>query len=79
MRTWPVGIMLTVVSLSLFSCGGRSGPQAGKAGADTGRPETRAVKALDAVGQDGSQVRARLDATLDKNEQRNKEIEAAGQ
>jgi hypothetical protein len=44
-----------------------------------GRPDTKAVKALDAVGYDGDKVRQKLDNTLNKTEQRNKDLEDAVQ
>ena len=46
---------------------------------DSGRKDTKAVKALDAVGYNGDQIRKNLDSALNKNDQRNKDIEQAGQ
>jgi hypothetical protein len=62
--------------LFILSCG--SGSPAPKA-KDTsqGRSETRVVEGASAAGYDGSQMRKKIDKTLDRNDERNKEIEKA--
>ena len=42
-----------------------------------GRPETVNVQALDAVGYSGTAVRKSVDKVLDRNDQRNQELEKA--
>ena len=67
---------LLIVMLFILSCG--SGSSAPKA-KDTsqGRSETRVVEGASAAGYDGSQMRKKIDKTLDRNDERNKEIEKA--
>lgn len=72
-------MLLAAAMTSVVSCrDGGGGASAGTTNAAAGRTETRAVKALDAVGYNGGQLRGKLDAALDKNDQRNKAIEQAG-
>jgi hypothetical protein len=60
--------------LFTLSCG--SGSPAPKAQSNSeGRSETKAVEAASAAGYNGSQMRKKIDKTLDQNEARNKEIE----
>ena len=70
---------LVITILFVLSCG--SGSPAPKA-KDTsqGRAETKVVEGATAAGYNGSQVRKKIDKTLDRNDERNKEIEksAAG-
>jgi len=67
---------LVITILFVLSCG--SGSPAPKA-KDTsqGRSETRVVEGASAAGYDGSQMRKKIDKTLDRNDERNKEIEKA--
>ncbi len=58
----------------VLSCG--SGTPAPKAkDAPQGRSETRVVEGATAVGYNGSQMRKKIDKTLDQNDARNREIE----
>jgi len=58
----------------VLSCG--SGTPAPKANdAPQGRSETKVVEGASAVGYNGSQMRKKIDKTLDQNDARNKEIE----
>ena len=60
--------------LCILSCG--SGSPAPKAkDFPQGRAETRVVEGATAVGYNGSQMRKKIDKVLDKNDERNKEIE----
>jgi len=62
--------------LFVLSCG--SGNPAPKAnGAPGGRSETKAVESASVAGYNGSQMRKKIDKTLDRNDERNKEIEKA--
>jgi hypothetical protein len=63
-----------VTILFVLSCG--SGTPAPKAkDAPQGRSETRVVEGASAVGYNGSQMRKKIDKTLNQNDARNKEIE----
>jgi len=65
--------------LFVLSCS--SGSPAPKAkDVPQGRPETKVVEGASAAGYNGSQMRKKIDKTLDRNDERNKEIEksAAG-
>jgi hypothetical protein len=68
---------LSCLVLAIFfvlGCG--SGSPAPKAkGIPEGRSETKAVEAASAAGYNGSQMRKKIDKTLDQNDARNKEIE----
>jgi hypothetical protein len=65
---------LAVAMLFVLGCG--SGSPAPKAkGAPEGRSETKVVEGATAVGYHGSQMRKKIDKTLDQNDARNKEIE----
>jgi len=67
---------LTLVFTMFFvlSCG--SGNPAPKAkDVPQGRPETRVVEGASAAGYNGSMMRKKIDKTLDRNDERNKEIE----
>jgi len=70
--------LLTFVFTMLFilSCG--SGSPAPKAkDVPQGRAETKMVEGATAAGYNGSQMRKKIDKTLDRNDERNKEIEKA--
>ncbi|HET6489557.1 MAG TPA: hypothetical protein VFG28_07320 [Syntrophales bacterium] len=65
---------LVLAILFVLGCG--SGSPAPKAkGAPDGRSETKVVEGATAVGYNGSQMRKKIDKTLDQNDARNKEIE----
>jgi hypothetical protein len=60
--------------LFVLSCG--SGSPAPKAkGTPEGRSETKVVEGASAAGYNGSQMRKKIDRVLDRNDERNKEIE----
>ena len=60
----------------ILSCG--SGSPAPKAkDLPQGRAETKVVEGASAAGYNGSQMRKKIDKTLDQNDERNKEIEKA--
>ena len=68
--------LLTFVFTMLFilSCG--SGSPAPKAkDVPQGRAETKVVEGATAAGYNGSQMRKKIDKTLDRNDERNREIE----
>jgi hypothetical protein len=70
--------LLTLVFMMFFilSCG--SGSPAPKAkDLPQGRAETKVVEGASAAGYNGSQMRKKIDKTLDQNDERNKEIEKA--
>ena len=64
---------LAFAILFVLSCG--SGTPAPKANAPQGRPETRVVEGASAAGYNGSMMRKKIDKTLDRSDERNKEIE----
>ena len=65
---------LFITILFVLSCG--SGTPAPKAkDAPQGRSETKIVEGASAAGYNGSQMRKKIDKTLDRNDERNKEIE----
>jgi hypothetical protein len=68
--------LLTVVFTMFFvlSCGSDSPPPKTK-GTPEGRSETKIVEGASAAGYNGSQMRKKIDKTLDQNDERNKEIE----
>jgi hypothetical protein len=68
--------LLTFVFTMLFvlSCGSGSPPPKAK-GTPEGRSETKIVEGASAAGYNGSQMRKKIDKTLDQNDERNKEIE----
>jgi hypothetical protein len=65
---------LIIMILFVLSCG--SGSPAPKAkDVPQGRPETRVVEGASAAGYNGNMMRKKIDKTLDRNDERNKEIE----
>jgi PBP1b-binding outer membrane lipoprotein LpoB len=65
---------VAVTILFILSCG--SGSPAPKAkGTSQGRAETKSVEGATAAGYNGSQMRKKIDKVLDRNDERNKEIE----
>ncbi len=67
--------VLSLCVFGLVACGSEADPKPVEK--DTGREETKKVEALDAVGYDGSAIRKSIDKTLDKQDERNKELEEA--
>jgi hypothetical protein len=60
----------------VLNCG--SGNPAPKAkSTPEGRSETKIIEGASAAGYNGSQMRKKIDKTLDRNDERNKEIEKA--
>lgn len=57
----------------LFGCS--SSQQQPVAAKDTGRVETKKLEAATAVGYDGAAIRKNVDATLNQNDNRNKDID----
>jgi hypothetical protein len=67
-------IYIAVAMLFILSCG--SGNPAPKAkGTPEGRSETKVVEGASAAGYNGSQMRKKIDKVLDRNDERNQEIE----
>jgi hypothetical protein len=65
---------LVFAMLFVFGCG--SGSPVPKAkGTPEGRSETKVVEGATAVGYNGSQMRKKIDKTLDQNDVQNREIE----
>jgi len=65
---------LVFTMLFILGCG--SGNPAPKAkDVPQGRAETKVVEGATAAGYNGSQMRKKIDKTLDRNDERNKEIE----
>ena len=63
-----------IMILYVLSCGfGQPAP--GAKGTPEGRSETKIVESASAAGYNGSQMRKKIDKTLDQNDARNKEIE----
>jgi hypothetical protein len=68
--------LMCIVFAILFTLSCGSGSPAPKAkGAPEGRSETKAVEGASAAGYNGSQMRKKIDKVLDRNDERNKEIE----
>lgn len=44
---------------------------------DTGRPETRSVEAVNAIGYNGTAMRQKLDQSLDANDAQNQKMDQA--
>ena len=68
---------LSAIAISIvfvLSCGSNNPAPKAK---DTpqGRSETKVVEGASAVGYNGSQMRKKIDKTLDQNDERNREIE----
>ncbi len=71
-------IFLLVIVAAVFTVGcGVSEPGSKQANIYQGRKETVNVRALDAVGYNGTAVRKNVDKVLDMNDQRNQELEKA--
>jgi hypothetical protein len=69
-------LALVFTMFFILSCG--SGSPAPKAkDLPQGRAETKVVEGASAAGYNGSQMRKKIDKTLDQNDERNKEIEKA--
>jgi hypothetical protein len=69
-------LALVFTMFFILSCG--SGSPAPKAkDLPQGRAETKVVEGATAAGYNGSQMRKKIDKTLDQNDERNKEIEKA--
>jgi hypothetical protein len=74
MKTMPCLLVLVISIVFLMGCG--SGSPVPKAkGTSEGRSETKVVEGASAAGYNGSQMRKKIDKVLDRNDERNKEIE----
>ena len=58
----------------ILSCGS-GGPAPKAKDAPQGRPETKVVEGASAAGYNGTMMRKKIDKTLDRSDERNKEIE----
>ena len=68
--------LLTFVFTMLFILNCGSGSPAPKAkDVPQGRSETKVVEGASAAGYNGNMMRKKIDKTLDRNDERNKEIE----
>ena len=65
-------IMLWTIAF-LAGCNSSSQPQGGEK--SQGREETKKLEGASAVGYDGKAVRKNVDNTLDKNDDRNQELD----
>lgn len=74
-------LTIPLVAMILFAASGcgddQPKPPAQEAPKDQGRPETRKVRAADAVGYDGKALQKSLDKVLDQQDKRNKELQEA--
>lgn len=70
--------MRTVLILSILVLGACNSPPAPEdtQTEDTGRPETKSIQGVDAVGYNGTAIRGKVDAALDQNDERISEIDA---
>ncbi len=66
-----------VVALTAAGCGKQAQPQPQQPPAPPPRPETKAVEASSLVGYDGKAIRSKVDNVLNKNDERNKDLEDA--
>ncbi len=68
--------LFSLLFLALFVVSCSSGSPSPKAGDTTqGRPGPKIVEGASAVGYNGSQMRKKIDRVLDRNDERNREIE----
>lgn len=68
---------LLAAALLLGACGRQEEPPPPEPPRE-GRAETQSIRNTEAIGYDGKQIADKVDATLDANEQRAREVEAAG-
>ena len=66
-------VMMALALLLLNACGGEQVEESDY----EGRTETKKLQAVEAVGYDGDALQKSVDQMLDKNEERNKQLEAA--
>lgn len=69
-------LFVLIVGVLLVSCTSTEPQPAAQQ--DQGRPETKKLEAASAVGYDGKAVRSTVDTTLNKNEDRTKDIDKQG-
>ena len=65
-----MGLIIYVLSLSACSNYSQSDQSSGNKKEDVGRAETKSIQAADALGHDGTEIRVKVDAALDANDQR---------
>jgi hypothetical protein len=66
-------IMLCTIVVFLAGCNSSNQPQSGEK--YQGREETKKLEGASAVGYDGKAIRKNVDNTLNKNEERNQELD----
>ena len=72
-------ICAIVMALVLGACNAPAPPaeDARKSGRSQGREETRNIRNTDAIGVSGSEIADQVDAALEANDQRNRQVEGA--
>jgi hypothetical protein len=69
-------VMMCAIALLLAGCSPSSPPQSQAAPQQQqGRRETKGLEGASAVGYDGKAIRRSVDTTLNKNDDRNQELE----
>jgi uncharacterized lipoprotein YajG len=68
--------LAAVLALATAGCGRQPQPQQ-QPPAPPPRPETKAVEASSLVGYDGKAIRSKVDNVLNKNDERNKDLDDA--
>ena len=71
-------LILASFSALLLLIGCTSSQQPPVAQKDQGRQETKKLEAATAVGYDGAAIRKNVDSTLNKNDDRTKEVDKQG-
>jgi PBP1b-binding outer membrane lipoprotein LpoB len=66
-------LLLCAIALLLAGCSPASPPQS--EAKPQGRQETKGLEGASAVGYDGKAIRKSVDTTLNKNDERNQELE----
>ena len=66
-------VMIVLALLLLNACGGEQVEESKY----EGRTETKKLQAVEAVGYDGDALQKSVDQMLDKNDERNKQLEEA--
>ncbi len=70
-------LILSILLGSLSACDGqRKEPAAGAA--ESGREETRNLRNVEAIGYGGEKIANQVDAALDANDQRSRQLDEAG-
>jgi PBP1b-binding outer membrane lipoprotein LpoB len=66
-------MMLCAIAALIAGCSSSNQPQSAQT--SPGRKETKSLEAASAAGYDGKAIRKGVDATLDKNDQHNQDLE----